>query len=123
MDASPALIRNLPPERQRLWSALRVMRRGCDVTTLAMTAQASPQAAWRWLVLLHRAGFVAQKVSGHTRGGNILWRVTRDSGREAPYVDGHHMVDPNTRESYHIVARVGAHHPGWDLPILNGFVA
>ncbi len=98
--------RTLPRTQQRIWKALRVMRRDIDIPFLAMTAAAPESSTGDYVRLLVRAGYVAIEHEGGRRIGNISrYRLARDSGPQAPVRAITVMFDPNDGATYALPLR------------------
>jgi hypothetical protein len=59
-------------QRQRLWSAMKVLR-NFDLPTLLMTAEASRQAAMDMIRVLERAGWLRETKTGWTTAASRTW--------------------------------------------------
>lgn len=91
-------------QRQRLWSAMRVLR-SFDLPTLLMASGASRRSAIELLGLLERAGWLRRVGNGWTLSGDRKW------GPIAPIVsraaDHVRLIDPVTRDITEINASRG----------------
>jgi hypothetical protein len=88
-----------PSQRQRLWTAVRVLKR-FDVPTVMMTAEAPKGATQSFVNQLLRAGY-ARKVSAGNgyRGVAATYVLTRKVGRLAPSVT-HRYVDDRLQVTF-----------------------
>lgn len=91
----PAPHRNKMPvprrtQRQRLWSAMRVLR-SFDLTTLVIAAEARPAAAREMIDILERGGWLARTAEGWSTAAKRRWGPLAPAwsrGRD----DGHPVV-------------------------------
>lgn len=86
----------MPATHQRLWTALRVIRRDVDAPGLALAAGTTRQRAMAFLNLLARAGYVQPGRSGI----GPSWRLVRDTGSRAPKRTLAGLHDVNTNETH-----------------------
>lgn len=96
--AIPAPARKSPfprrTERQRLWSAMRVLR-NFDLTTLLIAAEANPRSARDMISVLHRAGWLRRTRGGWTTASARRWgplaptwsRIEVEAGRVVRVID------------------------------------
>lgn len=111
VNASGIAHPRLRTAREKLWSAMRVLRE-FDLPTLTMTSGASRRSAEELINVLHRAGHLRQLVRGNpTTGVWSTYRLVRNSGPRAPLVrhrlaaDGRRqreLVDGNTGHRFDI---------------------
>lgn len=71
---APARVNPLPrqTQRQRLWSAARVLR-NFDLTTLLIAAEAKPIAARQMLSILERGGWLRRTATGWSTAASRRW--------------------------------------------------
>jgi len=100
-------MRPAPLPQQRLWTAIRILKRNIDVAGLALTARTTPNATKAYLGLLVRAGYLQVEHHGGRRPGNVsLYRIVRNTGHKAPVRAITVMHDPNTDESFPLPSRI-----------------
>jgi hypothetical protein len=113
VNATGAARPRLRTAREKLWSAMRVLRE-FDLPTLTMTSGASRRSAEELINVLHRAGHLRQLVRGNpTTGVWSTYRLVRNSGPKAPIVrhrlaaNGRlrELVDGNTGRCFDISPR------------------
>lgn len=101
-----------PSQRQRIWSAIRVLKT-FDIATLTMASQTSYGTATMYVSCLTRAGYLRHTTRAvPSRGIQAAYRLVRPSGRQSPVVDSRRdaegfgrVTDPNTGKTYRIAVR------------------
>lgn len=113
-------IHRRPTARQRLWAAMRVLKR-FDVPMLMMTAEVSRRACDDFLQLLARAGYV--RLLGHRNVGSkrtwSTYQLVRGTGPKCPSItnpeSGERMlIDRNTGQSVALAGSARAAKGGSD---------
>lgn len=100
-------MRPAPHPQQRLWTAIRILKRNIDVAGLALTARTPPHAAKAYIGLLVRAGYMEVQHHGGRKAGNVsVYRLVRNTGRRAPVRAITVMHDPNTDEAFPLPQRI-----------------
>lgn len=78
-------MRSAPLPQQRIWTAIRILKRDIDLRGLAHTAGTSLNATRAYLKLLVRDGYCALEHKGGREAGNeAKYRLLRNSGHGAP---------------------------------------
>jgi hypothetical protein len=89
--------------KQRLWRALRILRKATlkDLLALAATGEESAAAnnARHYLKVLIDTGFV-HRFARRGSGGVLRYGLIRDTGPKAPVMRKHEVEDLNTGEVY-----------------------
>ena len=100
--AATRLYRRQPRARDRIWFAIRVMRR-FDIPSLEAAAEAGRSNTQKYVFALTRAGFLRKVFDGESgkKGGHAVWMLVRDPGPMAPRLqrDGR-TYDPNGHEVF-----------------------
>lgn len=98
--------RRMPRTQQRVWRALRVLKRDLDIPHLALVASAPETSTGDYIRLLVRAGYLIVVHNGGRHTGNITkYRLVRDTGPLAPRRALTVMLDPNTDEVFDLPHR------------------
>lgn len=96
MKANGTLVRR-PNGRQRMWTAMRVLKR-FDLPTLMMTAEVARRGAETYINQLARAGYLRMLARGNSMQGTwSIYLLARRSGPRAPAV--HHAPPADGRPS------------------------
>lgn len=110
VTASGSAVRRASPAYQRIWSAIRVLRR-FDLPLLIITAQVRERQLSGYIGLLRRTGYVDLVQLGNPQRGIVSrYRLVRDPGPKAPRETlrvtpagtARLLVDPNTGQEHDV---------------------